>query len=67
MRFKDKFCGLRKCEELHCAEQRVGVRTDDHPSKKVNSIEISIEERRDRGRKKAGWIKNGGNASEISS
>jgi hypothetical protein len=34
MKFKYKFRGLRKGEELHCAKQRIGVRTDDHPSKK---------------------------------
>jgi len=42
MKFKYKFCGLRKGEELHCATQRIGVRTDDHPSKKANSVEISL-------------------------
>jgi len=42
IKFKYKFPGLRKGEELHCATRRIGVRTDDHPSKKANSVEISL-------------------------
>ena len=27
---------------MHCAIRRIGVRTDDHPSKKSNSVELSL-------------------------
>jgi len=42
MKFKYKLPGVRKDEEFHCATRRIGVRTDDHPSKKSNSVEISL-------------------------
>ncbi len=42
MKFEYKLPGLRKDEEMHCATRRIGVRTDDHPSKKSNSVEISL-------------------------
>ena len=42
MKFAYKLPGLRKDEALLCATRRIGVRTDDHPSKKSNSVEISL-------------------------
>lgn len=42
MKLKYKLPGLHKGEELHCATRRIGVRTDDHPSKNSNSVEISL-------------------------
>ena len=42
MKFEYKLPGLRKDEALLCATRRIGVRTDDHPSKKSNSVEISL-------------------------
>ena len=40
--FKYQFPGFKPNETLCCATRRIAVRTDDHPSQKSNSVEISL-------------------------
>ena len=42
MEFKYELPGLKANEVFHCATRRINVRTDDHPSKKSNTVEISL-------------------------
>jgi len=42
MEFKYELPGLKTNEVFHCATRRINVRTDDHPSKKSNTVEISL-------------------------
>jgi len=42
MNFKYQFAGFKPGETLLCATRRIAVRTDDHPSKKSNSVEVSL-------------------------
>ena len=42
MDFKYQFAGFKPGETFRCATRRIAVRTDDHPSKKSNSVEVSL-------------------------
>ncbi|MFA5753249.1 MAG: transposase [Bacteroidales bacterium] len=42
MEFKYQLDGFKNGETFHCATRRVSVRTDDHPSKRSNSVEVSV-------------------------
>jgi hypothetical protein len=42
MRFKYRFAGFKAGETFHCATRRIAVRTDGHPSKHSNSVELSL-------------------------
>lgn len=42
MRFKYRFAGFKAGETFHCAARRIAVRTDGHPSKHSNSVELSL-------------------------
>lgn len=42
MEFKYRLDGFKNGETFHCATRRISVRTDDHPSKRSNSVEVSV-------------------------
>lgn len=42
MQFKYQLDGFKNGETFHCATRRISVRTDDHPSKRSNSVEVSL-------------------------
>lgn len=42
MSFKYEMPGFKATETFRCATRRIGVRTDDHPSKKAASVELSL-------------------------
>ena len=42
MEFSHDLTGFRANETFKCATRRIGVRTDDHPSKKAASVEVSL-------------------------
>lgn len=42
MTFQYVMPGLKEGETLRCATRRIGIRTDDHHSKKANSVEASL-------------------------
>jgi len=42
MNFRYVMPGFKAGETLKCAIKRIGVRTDDHPSKKANSVEVNL-------------------------
>lgn len=42
MNFQHVMPGFQAGETLRCATRRIGVRTDDHPSKKANSVEVNL-------------------------
>ncbi len=42
MKFKYELPGLKANEVFQCATRRINVRTDDHPSKKSNTVEVSL-------------------------
>ena len=42
MDFSYDLPGFKKGHRFHCATRRIAVRTDDHPSKKSNSVELSV-------------------------
>jgi len=42
MSFKYEMPGFKDNEFFRCATRRIGVRTDDHPSKRADSVEVSL-------------------------
>ncbi len=42
MEFNCELPGLKANEVLQCATRRINVRTDDHPSKKSRTVEVSL-------------------------
>lgn len=42
MQFIYELPGFKAGETFRCATRRIGVRTDDHPSRKANSVEVSL-------------------------
>ncbi len=42
MDFRYEMPGFKANETFRCATRRIGVRTDDHPSKRANSVEVSL-------------------------
>lgn len=42
MKFDYEMPGFNSEETFRCAARRIGVRTDDHPSKRANSVEVSL-------------------------
>lgn len=42
MMFKYELPGFKAHETFRCATRRIGVRIDDHPSKRANSVEVSL-------------------------
>jgi len=42
MEFKYELPGLKANEVFQCATRRINVRTDDHPSKKSRTVEVSL-------------------------
>lgn len=55
MSFQYTMPGLKDGETLRCATRRIGIRTDDHPSRQANSVEASlVVVRRYKGNKRKG-------------
>lgn len=42
MRFQYQLPGFKPNETFRCATRRIGIRTDDHPSKRAASVEVSL-------------------------
>ena len=42
MQFQYELPGFKAGETFRCATRRIGVRTDDHPSRKANSVDVSL-------------------------
>ncbi len=42
LKFEYQMPGFKPNETFRCSTRRIGVRTDDHPSKRANSVEVSL-------------------------